>query len=57
MEAPQCRDGDCEVRRIWDEAAAKVLGVGAAKLRKWCKMLEEEPATSRTADKDDEADS
>ena len=47
MIVPQLRDGDCEVRRIWDEAAAKVMGESADKLRKWRRMLAEEPATSR----------
>ena len=47
MKVPQYRDGDCEVRRIWDEAAGKVLGVNADKLREWRRMLAAEPAASK----------
>ena len=26
MEVPQYREGECEVRRLWDEAVAEALG-------------------------------
>ena len=34
MEVPQFRDGECEVRRIWDEAVAKAMGWDAAELER-----------------------
>lgn len=43
---PQFRDGDCEVRRIWDDAAAQVLGVKTTQVREWAALLNAEPATS-----------
>ena len=30
MVVPQYRDGECEVRRLWDEAVAKAMGWDAA---------------------------
>ena len=32
MEVPQFRDGECEVRRLWDEAVAEAMGWDAEEL-------------------------
>ena len=46
MKVPQFRGGPCEIRGIWDDASAKVLGVSRGKVRKWAELLAAEPATA-----------
>ena len=43
MEVPQFRDGECEVRRLWDEAVAETLGWDPAWLSGLRKLLHDEP--------------
>ena len=43
MIVPQYRDGECKVRRMWDEAVAEALGWNPKKLTKWRKLLHMEP--------------
>ncbi len=40
IEVPQFRDGECEVRRLWDEAVAETMGWDAAELSR---LLHHEP--------------
>ena len=43
MVVPQYRDGECEVRRLWDEAVAEAMGWDAAKLTRLRLLLHNEP--------------
>ncbi len=43
MVVPQYRDGECEVRRLWDEAVADALGWDAAELTRLRLLLHKEP--------------
>lgn len=43
MIVPQYRDGECKVRRMWDEAVAEALGWNLKKLTEWRKLLHMEP--------------
>ena len=43
MEVPQFRDGECEVRRLWDEAVAEAMGWDAAELSHLRELLHQEP--------------
>lgn len=43
MEVPQFRDGDCEVRRLWDEAVANAMGWDANELARLRELLNKEP--------------
>jgi len=43
MLVPQYRDGECEVRRLWDEAVAEALGWDAAELTRLRLLLHKEP--------------
>ncbi len=43
MEVPQFRDGECEVRRLWDEAVAEAMGWDAAELARLRNLLHQEP--------------
>ena len=43
MEVPQFRDGECDVRRFWDEAVAEALGWDAAELAHLRELLHQEP--------------
>ncbi len=43
MEVPQYRDGECEVRRLWDEAVADALGWDPAWLSRLRQQLHDEP--------------
>ena len=43
MEVPQFRDGECEVRRLWDEAVAEALGWDAEYLTHVRQLLHQEP--------------
>ena len=40
---PQYREGECEVRRVWDEAVAQALGWDAADLTRLRQLLHQEP--------------
>ena len=40
---PQFRDGECEVRRLWDEAVAEAMGWDAAELERLRLLLHQEP--------------
>ena len=42
-EVPQFRDGECEVRRLWDEAVAEAMGWDAAELKRLRLLLHKEP--------------
>ena len=42
-EVPQFRDGECEVRRLWDEAVAEAMGWDAAELSRLRHLLHQEP--------------
>ena len=42
-EVPQFRDGECEVRRLWDEAVADAMGWDAAELARLRHLLHQEP--------------
>ena len=43
MEVPQFRDGECEVRRLREEAVAEVMGWDAAELSRLRNLLHQEP--------------
>ena len=43
MEAPQFRDGECEVRRLWDEAVSDAMGWDAEELERLRLLLHREP--------------
>ena len=43
MEVPQFRDGECEVRRLWDEAVAEAMGWDAEHLARLRYLLHQEP--------------
>ena len=43
MEVTQFRDGECEVRRIWDEAVAEAMGWDPAELSRLRHLLHQEP--------------
>ena len=43
MLVPQFREGECEVRRLWDEAVAKAMGWDAAELAHLRNLLHYEP--------------
>ena len=43
MEVPQFRDGECEVRQLWDEAVAEAMGWDAAELSRLRHQLHQEP--------------
>ena len=43
MEVPQFRDGDCEVRRLWDEAVAETMTWDAQELARLRELLHNEP--------------
>ena len=43
MEVPQFRDGECEVRRLWDEAVAEAMGWDAEELARLRHLLHQEP--------------
>ena len=46
MEVPQFRDGECEVRRLWDKAVAEAMGWDAAELARLRHLLHQEPHVS-----------
>ncbi len=43
MEVPQFRDGECEVRRLWDKAVAEAMGWDAEELTRLRNLLHNEP--------------
>ena len=43
MKVPQFRDGECEVRRLWDEAVAKAMGWDSGELAELRQLLHREP--------------
>ena len=43
MVVPQFRDGDCEVRRLWDEAVAEAMGWDSEELARQRALLHREP--------------
>ncbi len=43
MKVPQFRDGECEVRRLWDEAVATALQWDIAELEELKYLLHKEP--------------
>ena len=43
MEVPQFRDGECEVRRLWDEAVAEAMGWNVEELGQLRGLLNKEP--------------
>ena len=43
MTVPQFRDGECEVRRLWDEAVAEAMGWDAKELERLRLLLHQEP--------------
>ena len=43
MVVPQFRDGECEVRRLWDEAVAEAMGWDAEELARLRNLLHQEP--------------
>ncbi len=43
MVVPQFRDGECEVRRLWDEAVAEAMGWDAGELAQLRQLLHNEP--------------
>ena len=43
MEVPQFRDGECEVRRLWDEAVAVAMGWDPEELARLRELLSNEP--------------
>ena len=43
MVVPQFRDGECEVRRLWDEAVAEAMGWDADELARLRQLLHREP--------------
>ena len=46
MVVPQFRDGECEVRRLWDEAVAEAMGWDGAELTRLRLLLHQEPHVS-----------
>ncbi len=46
MEVPQYRDGECEVRRLWDEAVAEAMDWDADELARLRHLLHREPHVS-----------
>ncbi len=43
MEVPQFRDGECEVRRLWDDAVAVAMGWDSDELKRLRLLLQQEP--------------
>ncbi len=43
MQVPQFRDGECEVRHLWDEAVAEAMGWDAGELARLRGLLNREP--------------
>ena len=43
MDVPQFRDGECEVRRLWDEAVADAMGWDPSELARLRELLNNEP--------------
>ena len=43
MDVPQLRDGECEVRQLWDEAVPKALGWNSDWLSELRQLLHDEP--------------
>lgn len=43
IDVPQFREGECDVRRLWDEAVAKALGRDPDWLSEWRQLLHDEP--------------
>ena len=43
MEVPQFRDGECEVRVLWDEAVAEAMGWDRSELARLRRLLHQEP--------------
>ena len=43
MEVPQFRDGECEVRRLWDEAVVEAMGWDSGELARLRELLNNEP--------------
>ena len=43
MKVPQFRDGECEVRRLWDEAVAEAMGWDPDELARLRQLLHNEP--------------
>ena len=43
MPVPQFRDGECEVRRLWDEAVAETMDWDAGELARLRHLLNQEP--------------
>ena len=43
MEVPQFRDGECEVRRLWDQAVAEAMGWDPDELAQLRELLNNEP--------------
>ena len=43
MVVPQFRDGECEVRRLWDEAVAQAMGWDPDELARLRNLLHQEP--------------
>ena len=43
MEVPQYRDGECEVRRLWDEAVTEAMGWDSGELTRLRHLLHNEP--------------
>ena len=43
MEVPQYRDGECDVRRLWDEAVAQAMDWDAAEMTRLRHLLHQEP--------------
>ena len=43
MVVPQFRDGECEVRRLWDEAVADALAWDADEMTRLRELLSREP--------------
>ena len=43
MRVPQFRDGECDVRRLWDDAVADAMGWDAAELGRLRRLLHREP--------------
>ena len=48
MDVPQFRDGECEVRRLWDESVAIALGWDVVELSKLRHLLHREPLCEGT---------
>ena len=43
MEVPQFRDGECKLRRLWDEAVAEAMGWDVEELARLRELLNKEP--------------